>query len=147
MKLMTLLALWLWGAAGIVSASSAPVAASNIKVYEARVMVPLAGVQEAQVFLRLQNLADHPVDLVSAVSPYAEAVLIKSKSTSQVIKQLKIPPKTLVNLTPESEYLVLSGLKVKYQTGDQLHLKLIFSDNSRVEVTAVAKSAFDQPHH
>ncbi len=144
------LMVWLWGLAALGFASpSAPVtsAANYIKVYDARVMVPLAGVQQAQVFLRIQNTSDKPVELIGADCPYAQAVVIRSQENNRVIKHLAIPAKTLVDFTPQSQFLQLVGLTAQFQTGDQLHLKLIFSDNSRVEATAVAKSAFDQPHH
>ena len=130
----------------------APVPASRVKAYEAKVTIPLAGVQPAQVFVRLQNTGDKPVSLVSVTTNAAEQVVIMQVQAARpdapkIIPSLLLPAKTLVDLHKAGPYLLLKGLKTSLQTGDQLHLQLSFSDNTRIEVTAIAKSAFDQPHH
>lgn len=130
----------------------APAPVPHVKAYEATVMIPLAGVQAPQVFIRLQNTGDKPVSLVGVTTYAAEQVVIMQAQPAKpnapkIIPSLLLPAKTLVDLHKAGSYLLLKGLKTSFQTGDQLHLQLSFSDNTRIEVTAVAKSAFDQPHH
>ncbi|ACE83471.1 conserved hypothetical protein [Cellvibrio japonicus Ueda107] len=124
---------------------------SSVKAYDARVIVPLPGVQEPQVFVRLQNTGDKNIALVSAHSAYAERIVIRQVAGSgkpvQVLESLPLPAKTLVELNADGAYLLLQGLKTSLQTGDKLHLELGFSDKTRIEVTAIARSAFDRPHH
>lgn len=129
-----------------------PAPVPHVKAYEAKVTIPLAGVQAPHVFVRLQNTGDKPVSLVGATSNVAEQVVIMQTQPARpnapkIIPSLLLPAKTLVDLHKAGPYLLLKGLKASLQTGDQLHLQLSFSDNTRIEVTAVAKSAFDQPHH
>jgi copper(I)-binding protein len=130
----------------------APLPVPRVKAYEATVMIPLAGVQVPQVFVRLQNTGDKPVSLVAATASAAEQVVIMQAQSvkpnqPKTISSLLLPAKTLVDLHKTGPYLLLKGLKTSLQTGDQLHLQLSFSDNTRIEVTAIAKSAFDQRHH
>jgi copper(I)-binding protein len=132
--------------------NKAPAPVSRVKAYEAKVMIPLAGVQLPQVFVRLQNTGDKPVSLVKVTTAMAERVVIMQVKPAKPgefknIPSLLLPAKTLVDLHKAGPYLLLEGLKAPLQTGDQLHIKLSFSDNTQLEVTAIAKSAFDQPHH
>lgn len=129
-----------------------PVPVPRVKAYEAKVMIPLAGVQLPQVFLRLQNTGDKPVSLVKVTTAMAEQVVIMQGGSAKpkepkTLSSLSIPAKTLVDLHKAGPYLLLQGLKAPLQTGDQLHLQLNFSDKTQVDVVAIAKSAFDQPHH
>lgn len=129
------------------SSKSGAAAALQIKVYDASIMVPLAEVQSPQVFLRLQNSGNQPVTLVSAACAFAQQVRLVSAADRKAVTALRIPAHSMVDLNAKTQYLLLDKLKAGYRTGDLLHLELVFSDNSRVPVTAVAKSAFDQPHH
>lgn len=129
------------------SSKSGAAAALQIKVYDASITVSLAGVQAPQVFLRLQNSGNQAVTLVSAVCAFAQQVRLVSAADRKVMNTLQIPPHSVIDLSAKTQYLLLDKLKAGYQTGDLLHLELVFSDSSRVPVTAVAKSAFDQPHH
>ena len=124
---------------------------SAVKAYDAVFILPLAGVQEPVVFVRLQNTGDKPLQLVSLSSSYAERVDIRQVTAAgkapSILPVLDLPAKTLVELHKSGPYLQLQGLKVQLQTGDQLHLRLGFSDKTYLEVMATARSAFDQPHH
>lgn len=128
-----------------------PSSVSSVKAYDAQVMVPLGDIQAPEVYVRLQNTGDKQVSLIAVSSSVANRVLIQEKSSGaknpKLLQSLVLPPKTLVELSQAGPYLLLKGLKFSYQTGDQLHFQLRFSDNSQIEVVAVAKSAFDQPHH
>lgn len=124
----------------------------HVKAYDAQVMLPLAGVQLPQVFVRLQNTGDKEVSLVKATSAMATEIEIMQMQPQRpdapvTLVSLPLPAKTLVDLHKAGPYLLLKNLDVSLQTGDQLPITLGFSDNTQIEITAIAKSAFDQPHH
>jgi len=144
--------LLLWSAWGCAQGAAQAEHSSAVKAYDAVFILPLAGVQEPLVFVRLQNTGDKPLKLVSVTSPYAARVDIRQAPAAAgkapiTLPALDIPAKTLVDLHKAGPYLQLHGLKAQLQTGDQLHLRLGFSDNTYLEVRATARSAFDQPHH
>lgn len=142
--------------AACTDAEKAPVSAEpselHVKAYDAQVMLPLAGVQPPQVFVRLQNTGDKEVSLVKATSDMATDVVIMQAQTQTIdepvtLSSLPLPANTLVDLHKAGPYLLLKELKTSIQTGDQLPITLSFSDNTQIEISAIAKSAFDQPHH
>lgn len=144
--------LLLWSAWGCAQVAAKAEPSAAVKAYDAVFILPLAGVQEPLVFVRLQNTGDKSLKLVSVASHYAERVEIRQAPAAAgkaptTLPVLDIPAQTLVDLHKAGPYLQLYGLKAQLQTGDQLHLRLGFSDNTYLEVRATARSAFDQPHH
>ena len=98
----------------------------HVKAYDAQVMVPLAGVQPPQVFVRLQNTGDREVSLVKATSNMATEIVIMQAQTQTndepvILSSLPLPANTLVDLHKAGPYLVLKELKVSIQINCPLH--------------------------
>lgn len=123
---------------------------ARVSVYDAKMPVPLAGVKDAPIYMRIQNNNAESVVLTRVASAYGESFTFFQKMENGEVKAvdtLTLPANSLVNFESTGSYVLLKGLKASVQSGDKLHLVLTFNNKIQVDVSVLAISAYDLPHH
>jgi len=116
----------------------------NVDNAYARAVAP--GQQNSAAFLTLKNMSAENVALVSAESSVASTVELHSHAHGEdgVMRMRRIPQismfgKEMVELKPGGFHIMLIGLKQNLKVGEQIDLKLNFSDDSSQELSIPVK--------
>ncbi len=127
--------------------------AGGLDVEGAYVHVPLPGRNVTAAYFSLLNKSEEPRRLVGVETAQAARAEIHSHTHVDGMmrmrreQELDVPARGRVDFAPGGLHIMLFELAPGLQTGDELHLTLIFSDASRLPVVARARSRFDQPHN
>lgn len=115
------------------------------------------GQQVAAAYLRM--MADKPMILVGASSPFADKVELHDVQVDngvmkmRQVSEMTLEPKQVVELKPGGLHLMLSGIKGAVKVGDNIPLTLIFVDkhnrqeNLNIILNGRAPAAYGLPTH
>jgi copper(I)-binding protein len=114
--------------------------ALNIKVTNAFFYVPLGTSKTTMAFFTITNNSNTNVSVTGVSSQAAKQLRLMPESI------LTLPAKQSVALKSSGRYVQINDLKTRLSTGDELHLEVSLSNGQKLNVIAVAKSAYDQMH-
>lgn len=125
---------------GVQSVCAADVHASEIKVTNAFFYVPLGASKTTMAFFTITNNSNNDISITAVSSNAAKQVQLMPESS------LLIPAHQSVALKSSGRYLQINDLKTKLSTGDELQLVVSLSNGQKLQLIALAKSAYDQVH-
>lgn len=114
--------------------------ALDIKVTNAFFYVPLGASKTTMAFFTITNNSNTDVSITGVSSQAAKQLRFMPEST------VALPAKQSVALKSSGRYVQINELKTRLSTGDELHLEVSLSNGQKLQVIAVAKSAYDQVH-
>ena len=126
---------------------------TDVTVEDAYVNIPLPGKSTVAAYFTLHNKSAQDIALVSVRTTLTERAELHSHSHKDGVMRMRredrvvIPAGSSVTFASGSWHVMLFNVTQTLQTGEQLHLTLIFSDGTRLPVVAQVRSLFDQPHH
>lgn len=126
---------------------------ADITVEDAYVNIPLPGKTTVAAYFTLHNKSAQDIALVSVRTALTERAELHSHSHKDGVMRMRredrvtIPANSSVAFASGSWHVMLFNVTQTLQTGEQLHLTLIFNDGTHLPVIAQARSLFDQPHH
>jgi len=122
------------------SAIAAEVHLSDIKITNAFFYVPLGASKTTMAFFTITNNSNGDINITGVSSSAAKQVRLMPENT------LLIPAHQSVALKSSGRYVQINDLKTKLSTGDELHLVVSLSNGQKLQLIALAKSAYDQAH-
>lgn len=125
---------------GVQSVCAEPARASEIKVTNAFFYVPLGASKTTMAFFTITNNSNNDISITAVSSNAAKQVQLMPESS------LLIPAHQSVALKSSGRYLQINDLKTKLSTGDELQLVVSLSNGQKLQLIALAKSAYDQVH-
>lgn len=114
--------------------------ALNIKVTDAFFYVPLGASKTTMAFFTITNYSATSVSVIGISSQAAKQLRLMPEGA------LELPAKQTVALKSSGRYVQINDLKTRLSTGDELHLEVSLSNGQKLQVIALAKSAYDQVH-
>lgn len=126
---------------------------THIIVKDAYVNIPLPGKTTVAAYFTLHNKSAQNLALVDVRTALTERAELHSHSHKDGVMRMRredrvmIPAKGSVAFASGSWHVMLFDVTKTLQTGEQLHLILIFGDGTSLPVVAQVRSLFDQPHH
>lgn len=126
---------------------------ADITVEDAYVNIPLPGKTTVAAYFTLHNKSAQDIALVSVRTALTERAELHSHSHKDGVMRMRredqvmIPANSSVAFASGSWHVMLFNVTQTLQTGEQLHLTLIFSDGTQLPVMVQIRSLFDQPHH
>jgi copper(I)-binding protein len=114
--------------------------ALDIRVTNAFFYVPLGNSKTTMAFFTITNNSNTNVSVTGVSSQAAKQLRLMPEST------LALPAKQSVALKSSGRYVQIDGLKTRLSTGDELHLEVSLSNGQKLQIVALAKSAYDQVH-
>lgn len=144
---MTRHSFWATIFAGIVFYTTATpsIAADTLRIEKPWARASLALSRPAAAYLTIVNDGQQAVSLIGGESPLAERVEIHRITREgdimnmSPVQALEIMPHAQAVFAPGGLHIMLLGLKKPLQKGQQLPLKLRFSDDRMIEVMAPIK--------
>lgn len=125
---------------GAQSVFAAEVRVSDINITNAFFYVPLGASKTTTAFFTLTNNSNSDISIIGVSSSAAKQVRLMPENT------LLIPAHQSVALKSSGRYVQINDLKTKLSTGDELHLVVSLSNGQKLQLIALAKSAYDQAH-
>lgn len=125
---------------GAQSVFAAEVRVSDINITNAFFYVPLGASKTTMAFFTLTNNSNSDISIIGVSSSAAKQVRLMPENT------LLIPAHQSVALKSSGRYVQINDLKTKLSTGDELHLVVSLSNGQKLQLIALAKSAYDQAH-
>jgi len=113
---------------------------SDINVTNAFFYVPLGTSKSTMGFFTVTNNSNSDISITGVSSSSAKQIRLMPEAT------LLIPAHQSVALKSSGRYLQINDLKTKLSTGDELHLVISLSNGQKLQLVALAKSAYDQVH-
>jgi len=116
------------------------VTTNTIKIEDAYTRATAPGQQVAGGFMKIENKASAPDQLVSASSPAAGEVQLHEMSMEgnvmkmRQIKDIAVPAGGVVELKPGGLHLMLMNIKAPLNAGETIPVKLKFAKAGEVEV-------------
>ncbi len=138
--LKTIIALML----GFVALSAS--ADGDIQIHDPWVQAAPPSVTVLAAYLEIKNNGEKPRTLINVSSPAFEQVGIHrsvmhgNMAHMEQLKELTIPPRASVALSPGGLHLMLMDAKKPLNIGDQVPLTLNFKSGEKVVVTAIVRS-------
>ncbi len=112
----------------------------DVRVTKAIVYVPLGTSKTTTGFFTIDNRSASDITITEVTSNFARQIKLMPRPN------LTVPAHESVTLTPKGSFLQINDLKAKLNTGDELQLSVSLSNGQRLQIIAVAKSAYDQTH-
>jgi copper(I)-binding protein len=112
----------------------------DVRVTNAFIYVPLGNNKTTTAFFTITNHSNNDVTINAVTSSSIKEIKLMPKSP------LVVPAHETLTLKPNSSFLQMNELKNPLKTGDELHLILSLSNGQKLQIVAVAKSAYDQIH-
>lgn len=112
----------------------------DIKVTNAFIYVPLGTNKTTTGFFTIANQSGSDVSVTGVNAKFAGQIKLIPTATWVV------PAHGSLSLKPGGNFLQINDLKNKLTTGDELHLTLSLSNGQKLQIIALAKSAYDQTH-
>ncbi|RZA06612.1 MAG: copper chaperone PCu(A)C [Moraxellaceae bacterium] len=113
---------------------------SDINVTNAFFYVPLGASKTTTAFFTITNNSNKDISVVAISSSAANQIRLMPENS------LLIPAHQSVALKSSGRYVQINDLKIRLTTGDELHLVVSLSNGQKLELIALAKSAYDQIH-
>lgn len=106
---------------------------------------------EAQVFMEIENTRDGAVILTGAEADWAGAAQlmgapIAADSEALPLEEMEIAAGTTFDLTPDTVYMLLTGLDGPLEEGDTLEIEVEFAEIGHVEVAVEVEAADARQH-
>ena len=114
--------------------------ALDIRVTNAFVFVPLGAGKNTTGFFTIDNRSNSDIIITGVSASFAKQIKLAPKTS------LMIPAHESLTLKPNANFLQINDLNNKLTTGDELHLTISLSNGQKLQIIAVAKSAYDQIH-
>lgn len=121
-------------------ALAADVRLSDINITNAFFYVPLGTSKSTMAFFTITNNSNSDISIMGVSSSSAKQIRLMPEST------VLIPAHQSVALKSSGRYLQINDLKTKLSTGDELHLVVSLGNGQKLQLIALAKSAYDQVH-
>ncbi|WP_221074838.1 copper chaperone PCu(A)C [Agarivorans aestuarii] len=124
-----------------------------ITVSEAYARATPPNAPTSAIFLKMSNTSEQEVSLVSASTPAAGRVelhtMLMDGDVMQMrqVKQIEVASGKVVELKPGGLHLMLFDLQTKFAEGEELALKLVFSDGSQQQLTVPVKKVMHKMKH
>ena len=112
----------------------------DVRVTKAIVYVPLGGSKTTTGFFTIDNRSASDITITEVSSSFAKQIKLMPRAN------LIVPAHESFTLNPNGSFLQINDLKTKLNTGDELQLSVSLSNGQRLQIVAVAKSAYDQTH-
>ena len=112
----------------------------DIRVTNAFIYVPLGASKTTTGFFTIDNRSASGITITGISSNFAKQIKLMPKPT------VVVPAHDSLTLNPKGSFLQINDLKSKLSTGDELHLTVSLSNGQKLQIIAVAKSAYDQIH-
>jgi copper(I)-binding protein len=122
------------------TAHAVDIRVSDINVTNAFFYVPLGASKTTMAFFTITNNSNSDISIMGVSSSSAKQIQLMPEGT------LLIPAHQSVALKSSGRYLQINDLKTKLSTGDELHLVVSLSNGQKLQLVALAKSAYDQVH-
>jgi len=113
---------------------------SDINITSAFFYVPLGASKTTTAFFTVTNNSNKDISITAVNSSAATQIRLMPEST------LLIPAHQSVALKSNGHYIQINDLKNRLTTGDELQLVVSLSNGQKLQVVALAKSAYDQMH-
>jgi len=113
---------------------------SDINITNAFFYVPLGASKTTTAFFTVTNNSNKDIGITAVNSSAATQIRLMPEST------LLIPAHQSVALKSNGHYIQINELKNRLTTGDELQLVVSLSNGQKLQVVALAKSAYDQMH-
>lgn len=115
-------------------------AVPEINVTNAFFYVPIVGSKTTMAFFTISNNSNEDIKITGISSGAARQVRLMPENT------LLIPAHHSITLKGSGRYVQVIEPKGRLTTGDELHLVVSLSNGKRLQVIALAKSAYDEVH-
>jgi len=112
----------------------------DVRVTKAIVYVPLGASKSTTGFFTIDNRSASDINVTEVTSSFAKQIKLMPRPN------LVVPAHESFTLKPNGSFLQINDLKTKLNTGDELQLSVSLSNGQRLQIIAVAKSAYDQTH-
>jgi copper(I)-binding protein len=122
------------------NSASAKKESLDIRVTNAYIYVPLGASKTTTGFFTIDNRSGSDITITGISSNFAKQIKLTPKPV------LVIPAQESLTLKPKGFFLQINDLKAKLNTGDELHLSITLSNGQKLQIIALAKSAYDQIH-
>jgi len=113
---------------------------SEINVTNAFFYIPVGASKTTMGFFTISNNSNNDFTITGVSTNVAKQTRLMPAGT------LIVPAHQSVALKSSGQYLQINELKTKLNTGDELQLTLSLSNGKKLQIIAVAKSAYDQLH-
>jgi copper(I)-binding protein len=126
---------------------------AEIQVSDAFVRTPVPGRNITAGFFTLHNPSSKAVTLVAVHADFAGRAELHSHTHSDGMMRMRkeesieIPAQGTFRFAPGGYHVMLFDLRETLQSGDQVPLRLEFSDGRHLAVTAAVRSALEHSHH
>ncbi len=134
------LLLMLLGFTSIQSSFAVDAKPSDISVTNAFFYVPLGASKTTMAFFTITNNSNSDISITGVSSSSVKHIQLMPEPS------LLVPAHQSVALKASGRYLQINELKTKLSTGDELHLVVSLSNGQKLQLIALAKSAYDQVH-
>jgi copper(I)-binding protein len=124
-----------------------------ITVSEAYARATPPNAPTSAIFLTMSNTSEQEVSLVSASTPAAGRVelhtMLMDGDVMQMrqVEQIEVASGKVVELKPGGLHLMLFDLQTQFAEGEELALKLVFSDGSQQQLTVPVKKVMHKMKH
>jgi copper(I)-binding protein len=128
-------------------------AQNNIEVTDAWINEAPPTVKVLAGYLTISNLANEPVNLVSARSPAFEKIEFHLTETTdrvahmQKLDAVTIPAQSDFSFVPGAHHLMLFNPATAPKAGEKIPLQLTFSNGISIDTEAEVKRGELPPHH
>ena len=133
-------------------ASIAAVFGADIEIDGAYARASIPNVPNSAAFFVIKNNSDKDIAITSANSDIAEKnelhTHIKENQMMKMIKieKLVVPAKSSLELKSGGDHVMLMGLKKELKAGDEISLKLSFSDGDKKKIKVPVKDLASTMH-
>jgi copper(I)-binding protein len=112
----------------------------DIRATNAFIYVPLGASKNTTGFFTIDNRSASDISIAGVTSSFARQIKLMPNAN------WIIPAHESLTLKPNGSFLQINDLKTKLNTGDELQLTISLNNGRRLQIIAVAKSAYDQTH-
>lgn len=133
-------------------ASIAAVFGADVEIDGAYARASIPNVPNSAAFFVIKNNSDKDIAITSANSDIAEKnelhTHIKENQMMKMIKieKLVVPAKSSLELKSGGDHVMLMGLKKELKAGDEISLKLSFSDGDKKSIKVPVKDLASTMH-
>ena len=133
-------------------ASIAAVFGADVEIDGAYARASIPNVPNSAAFFVIKNNSDKDIAITSANSDIAEKnelhTHIKENQMMKMIKieKLVVPAKSSLELKSGGDHVMLMGLKKELKAGDEISLKLSFSDGDKKKIKVPVKDLASTMH-
>lgn len=114
--------------------------ALDVRVINAFFYVPLGSSKSTMVFFTITNYSNTNLSVTGVSSQAARQVRLMPENS------WPLPAKQSLVLKSSGRYVQITDLKTRLSTGDELHLEVSLNNGQKLQIVALAKSAYDQVH-